>query len=270
MQKNYLAIAFILFLLGFSYKAIAQNVEIFVDDAYVTFSFKGPDGQAKGMYIDVLKTAFSRMKEFNVKILPIPWKRGKYLMENGKGFGLAPAFFHGHDWSYLYPYSLPFYTETIIAVCNENILKQKRPDWPKDYIGLRIGNVAGFDGWGGKEFRTLVEQKKIAYEEVKGSSLNILKLGMKRCDCIMTEEKAFEFELRSLKARGQYDEGGKHVKLKKGAIIGKDPVYIGYSEPGIKSGKYPYANSFQKAFDIEIYKMLKSGEVSQIMRNYKK
>lgn len=247
---------------------LGENIEvtIHVDGDYRPFSYSDK-GEAKGMYIDVLRTAFSRMKGFDVKMQPVPWKRGKKMMETGRGFGLTPVFFHGHDWPYLYPYSLPFYTETIIALCQESVLKSPGKNWPQDYIGLKVGNVAGFDGWGGEEFRMLVQQGKIQYEEAKGSKENILKLAYGRLDCIMMEEKAFDFVFKQLKASGAYIEG-QHVPIKKCAVIGQDPVYIGYSMPARKAGTYPFQFDFMQAFDSVIYKMAKNGEIDQIMNAY--
>jgi len=242
------------------------DVTIYVDDAYKPFSFRGKAGKAEGIYVNVLKTAFSRMQDFNVAIKPIPWKRGKHLMDTGEGFGLAPAFYHGHDWPYLHPYSLAFYTETITAVCSEDILKTSRMNWPQDYIGLRIGNVAGYDGWGGTEFRTLVKKGEIKYEEAKGSAENILKLGAGRVNCIMMEETAFDYAYGKLKLSGKYNQ--RMARIKKGAIIGIDPVYIGYSKTARKKGTYPFQFDFMQAFDNEIYKMIKSGEIKQIMSDY--
>ncbi len=245
----------------------AVEVTIHTDDAYRPFSFE-ENGKAKGMYIDILGTAFSRMEGFKVKMQPVPWKRGKAIMKAGEGFGLMPAFYHGHDWPYLYPYSLPFYEETIIAVCVEDVLQSPRNTWPDDYLGLKIGNVAGFDGWGGKEFHALVKQGKIKYEETKGSEEIIRKLGRKWNDCIMMENKAFDYQFKQLKEKGLYDEGEKHAVLKKGAVIGKDPVYIGYSKTAREMGKYPFQLEFMQAFDSEIYKMTKSGEIEKIMNAY--
>ena len=243
------------------------EVTIHVDDGYKPFSFTHK-GDAKGIYINVLRTAFSKMTGFKVTIVPIPWNRGKRLMELGHGFGLAPAYFHGHDWPYLYPYSLPFYTETIIAVCTEMVLKQPKPYWPEDYSRLTIGNVAGFDGWGGDDFRALVKKGEIEYHEVDSSEALIRMLVKERLDCIMMENRAFDYELNVLKKSGAYNEKT-HTQLIKGATIGTDHVYIGYSEPAIKAGKYLHANAFRKAFDEVIYQMTKSGEIEQIMDAYK-
>jgi len=243
-------------------------VTIHVDDSYRPFSFS--DGkQAKGMYIDVLRTAFSRMDGFEVSMAPVPWKRGKRMMKDGDGFGLAPAYFHGHDWPYLYPYSLPFYTETIVAKCTDKVLISARPDWPEDYHGLTVGSIVGFDGWGGVEFRSMVKRGKVkCLEELKGSDKVIKMLLAKRYDCIMIARQAFAFEIEKFLITGAYDYD-KHAIIQEGAVIGTDPVYIGYWEVGIRMGKYPYAHKFRKAFDTVIYQMTKSGEIEIIMQDYK-
>jgi len=258
----------ILFLNIWVFPAFGEKVDvtIYVDDAYKPFSYKGKDGDAKGIYINVLKKAFSRMDGYHVELKPIPWKRGKHIMEAGDGFGLAPAFYHGHDWPYLYPYSLPFYTETVTAVCSEEVLATSRLNWPEDYIGLRIGNVAGYDGWGGVEFRKLVKAGKIKYQEAKGSAENILKLGAGRVQCIMMEDTAFDYAYGKLKLSGKYNE--RMARIRKGAIIGVDPVYIGYSKTARLKGTYPFQFDFMQAFDSEIYKMTKSGEIKKIMSEY--
>lgn len=242
-----------------------QAVTILVDDAYKPYSYFA-DGQVRGMYVDVLRAVFARMDGYAVTLEAVPWPRGKKMMEEGTGLGLAPAFFHGHDWPYLYPYSLPFYTETIIAVCTAENLAQPRPNWPDDYKGLIIGNVAGFSGWGGEAFYKLVEAKQIFYEEAPSSSSNILKLGAQRVDCVMMEERAFDYEYKRLRESGEYEET--YAEAVKGAVIGTDPVYIGYSKTARTKGLYPFQDDFMQTFDSILYTMLKSGEVSEIMDAY--
>ncbi len=242
------------------------EVTIHVDNNYKPFCYE-ENGEAKGIYVKILKAAFSKMDGFAVTLKPVPWKRGKLMMKEGDGLGLTPAFFHGHDWPYLYPYSLPFYTETIVTICNRKILSEKRSNWPDDYQNLTIGNVAGFDGWGGDEFRALVQEGKIKYFESHGSEKTIKMLINERYDCIMMEKFAFESEIKRFIENGMYDEK-KHPTLQQGAIIGTDSVYIGYSEPAIKLGKYPFYSDFRKLFDATIYKMIKSGEINIIISNY--
>ena len=251
-----------------SLSAVGDEIEviIYVDDAYRPFSFS-ENGNAKGKYIDILKMAFSRLPDFNVTMVPIPWNRGKKMMEEGIGFGLTPVFFHGHDWSYLYPYSLPFYTEQINVICTEKVLLAPRLNWPEDYVGLGIGSVAGFDGWGGGKFRDLVKSGKINFHEVHSSEALIKMILKGRQDCILMESSAFDYEfnrLTNLAGDNAYND----IKLTKGPIVGKEPVYIGYSLSAFKNEKYPNAFEFRKAFDVVIYKMTNSGEIESIMAAY--
>ncbi len=258
----------VLFVMLFPVNLYAKDIDvaIYVDDSYSPLSYV-EKGKAKGMYIDVLNAVFSKMEGFNVTMKPVPWKRGKHIMEKGEGFGLAPAFFHGHDWPYLYPYSAPFYIETIITVCDKKILEEYRPRWPEDYQGLKIGNIAGFDGWGGEKFRAMVKDGKMGYMEAHGSDKLIRALLMRACDCIMMEDKSFDFEISRLKRTGIYNEKI-HPVYRKGAIVGIDPVYIGFSELAIKNGKHRYEYEFRKKFDAIIYRMIKSGERDRIMESY--
>ncbi|WP_419905284.1 substrate-binding periplasmic protein [Kiloniella sp.] len=250
------------------FKTMASTLEpiditLHVDDAYPPYSFTGKNGQASGLYIDILRTAFDRMKQYRVMLKPVPWQRGKNLMEQGQGIGLAPAFYHGHDWPYLHPYSLPFYVETIQIYCREELIEDDQI-WPKDFQKYRIGNVQGFDGWGGTEFRQLVKAGKILYSEFPSSEV-LIKSGMLgRVDCLLMEKTAFQIEYTKL-AKELENRVTPYNVLISGAVSGKDPVYIGYSKPALLSGKHPYLPDFMQALDNEIYHMQKSGEIDRIM-----
>ena len=115
------------------------DVTILVDDGYPPFSYEH-EGRAKGVYVKVLRAIFARMPQFRVTLRPVPWQRGKLMMERGEGMGLAPAFFHGHDWPYLHPYSLPFYVETIRAALKEEFGYKNDMQIPRlEKIVLNIG-----------------------------------------------------------------------------------------------------------------------------------
>ncbi len=266
-MKTAANIIILIFLIVRPVSATETEITIHVDDGYRPFSYL-EDGEPKGIYIEILKTAFSRMKGFKVKMVPVPWNRGKMLMKTGRGFGLTPVFYHGHDWPYLHPYSLSFYTETIMAICRESALDPPSgSQWPQDYVGLKFGNVAGFDGWGGDEFRSLVNQGKIKYEETKGSRSNILKLVHGRVDCIMMEEQAYEYESKKLINEGRI-KSSQLSKLTKAALVSRDPVYIGYSKTAREKGFNNNEFEFMQAFDSQIYHMIKSGEIERIMKAY--
>ena len=116
-RLHFVVVALVAFALvmGLPYESRAEEpikTTIYIDDNYRPFSYQ-QDGVAQGLYVQVLQRAFAQIKGFDINLVAVPWDRGKRMVKQGKAFGLAPAFYHGHDWPYMYPYSQPFYTETI-------------------------------------------------------------------------------------------------------------------------------------------------------------
>lgn len=264
MRKTLCFLGFIFSSLCFS--AEKASVTIHVDKSYKPYSYF-EDGTVKGLYIKILTRVFSKLEDFEVKFEAIPWNRGKLIMEKGRGFALAPVYFHGHDWPYLYPYSMPFYTESVMVYCNKTPISKKERKWPEGFSGLTVGNLRGFDGWGGNKFRKMIENKKITYHEVNSSDALIMMAATGRNDCILMEEFAFDYQMLKLKQTGKYKKDF-HLSLYKSALAGVDPVYVGYSEPGIAAKTFPQQYKFRKAFDAALYKMQKDGEIQDIVSSF--
>lgn len=260
--------------LGLTTTAVAQVklkngkreiVKIHVDGGYAPKSYTGKDGKAAGYYVELLREASNRMKKFELELIPVPWKRGKKIMEDGKGFGLTPAFYHGHDWPYLYPYSIKYEDENVYAYCKKGILASRK-NWPKDFTGLRVGNIAGFDGWGGEEFRELVKQKKFKYSESKTSETNVMKLAKDRLDCILMASKSYDVVFGRLQKQGKYD-AKKHQAIERGPITGSDGIYIGYS---VKATAKNHTKNMEIRKDIDnaFYSMLKDGFIEKHWKKF--
>ncbi len=224
-------------------------VNIHVDDNYKPYSYKSVSGSAAGVYIDVLQTIFDKMGRYKVVMVPVPWARGKSLMEAGEGYGLAPVFFHGHDWGYLYPYTLHFFEERIGVFCRIGISPRSRKDWPWSFRDLHVVNMKGFDGWGGKAFRDLVEKKHIQYTELNGVDKTIQLVALKRADCLLAEEGSFNAHYWKMKP----ETSEKSEPLVKALTVGVDPVHIGFSAVALKAKKYPFHEDFKRQFDVQLY-----------------
>lgn len=244
------------------------TITILVDDAYKPFSYL-EDKQVRGLYSDILRAASQNIPDFNIELKAIPWERGKHLVKTGAELAIAPVFFHGHDWPYLYPYSIPLYREDVALICNTKVKQSNSRKWPAGYTEFSIGNMRGFDGWGGLEFRELVEQKSISYQEVGSAEQLILMVAMGRVDCILMEEFAFAYHMRIIRESNDIDSRG-HLALFTAEIVGSDYTYVGYSEAAISSGKFPNQYEFRKALDIALYKMHKSGELSLVISKSKR
>lgn len=241
----------------------AEEFTIYIDENYPPFSYT-QNGEPKGLYVEILNKVFSKLDGNTITMEGITWNRGKRLMKTGEGLALMPPYFHGHDWPYLYPYSLSFYTETVVSYCKSHLLNEPK-SWPHDFSGLLVGSITGYDGWGGTAFRKLVKEKKIHYKEVSNPTQLVKLLLLGRIDCIMMEKSAFAIAKKHIEATS---DTSKHIKIATGPTVGEDPVYIGYSEPAIKSGKFGDTGELRKQIDSIIYQLLKSGEIKQIIHRH--
>lgn len=245
-----------------------QTVTILVADAYEPFSYS-VNGEPMGVYVDILRAVFRHLSGFDIELKAVPWERGKMMMENGKALALAPAYFHAHDWGYLYPYSIPLLREDVALICHAAVTNTANRRWPQDYTDLSVGNIRGFDGWGGMEFHQMVANKKIVYRELNSAEQLILLTAKRRLDCFLMEEFALAWNIKNLKETKKMSHS-ESLPLHKVHILGSDYSYIGYSEVAIQSGNFPYEYQFRKALDSTVYQMQKSGALDDVVDMSKK
>ena len=241
-------------------------VQIFSDAAYPPYSYEEKE-TVQGIYPEVLKVIFSRIEEYRVTIIPVPWKRGLKAIEDGEVLALFPPYHNVDKRPWMWPYSLPILEERTVVFCHSGIFaKGARPHWPEDYYGLTIGNNAGF-AFGGDKFWQAVKAEKLRVEEGRGNAQNLLKLAIKRIDCYMNDRLSILWELNRLKATGEYNEA-KQEKLVEGATISVEYGFLGFTDRD--NSKFPYKKEFLMKFDSVLYQMKKSGEVQQIVEQYLK
>ncbi|MCP3927616.1 MAG: amino acid ABC transporter substrate-binding protein, partial [Bacteroidetes bacterium] len=252
----------------------AQEVTILVEDGhYAPLKFKDKDGKVTGIYPEIVKKAISRMPEYTVKFYEVPWARAKLYLKQGRYFAMLPPYFHAHDWltddepkrPYIWPYSLPLFTQTDIVVCDAMKLKSPRPNWPEDYQDLSFAMQRG-DGIAGEKFNKMFEQKKIKVYFVL-SNLDAIKLVLQgRQDCTVIAKLPFYWLIKEMKENGEYEQLDKVVPLKE-KTIRTNEGYLGYTDINAEKN-FPYKKDFNIKFDIEIYKMKKSGEIQEIIKRF--
>jgi len=238
-------------------------VEVYGDDAYPPYSYQ-ENGVLKGIYTEILRVAFSRMKGYQVQMLPMPWKRGLQYLESGEGFALYPPYHHVTDRPYIWPYSLPILDEKVVVFCRDELMQQPRPRWPEDYYGLTIGNNAGFF-LGGERFREAVDQGHITLAEKGGSKQNLLKLVSGRVDCYINDRLSILWELKALQRSGEYNPDRHHL-LTEGATISLEQGFLGITARDF--GRFYFKEDFLRKFDSVIYGMRKSGELQQMVDDF--
>lgn len=253
----------------------AQMVEILVEDGHFPpFKFVDKEGEITGIYPEIVKKAVSGMPDYTVKFIEFPWVRCKREIRLGKAFAMLPPYFHAHDWltekapkrPYIWPYSLPLFTQTDIAVCNEIKLKHPRPNWPEDYQDLSFVMQRG-DGIAGVEFDRLIEQKKIDVNFVTSTLHTIKMLILGRADCTVIARAPFYWLVKEMKESGEYAELDRGIILSESNILSTNDAYLGYTDINAEKN-FPYKKDFSIKFDIQIYKMKKNGDIQKIIENF--
>ncbi|MCP3873438.1 MAG: amino acid ABC transporter substrate-binding protein [Desulfobacteraceae bacterium] len=252
-----------------------QDVTILVDDGdWIPYSYKDKNGNITGVYPEIVKVAISRMPDYTVKFQGMPWSRVKLQLKEGRSFAMLPPYFHAHDWltddepkrPYIWPYSLPLLTQTDIVVCNAMKLETSRLNWPEDYQDLSFAIQRG-EGSAGEEFNKMVEDKKIKLVLARSNLHTIKLLLLGRADCTVISKKVFHWQVNEMKKNGDYARLGKVVSLQKSKTIRADEGYLGYTDINAEKN-FPFKKDFVIKFDIEIYKMKKSGEIQEIIKKY--
>lgn len=241
----------------------AGSVTVYSDDSYPPYSYK-ENGEAKGIYVDILKTAFSRMDGYTITIEPVPWKRGLEYIETGRGFAIFPPYYHPEKRPWM-AYSTPILDESLTIFCNADVLKTARPNWPQDYAGLTIGNNLGFVGITEGQTEALTKYN-ITIEETTGNEANLLKVALKRIDCYANDKLSILWELQRLKANGTYDPGGTQAEILEGATISSEQGYVGYAV--MDQDAFPFKADFVAQLDDILNAMKESGEIKEIVNQF--
>lgn len=264
-MKNIIAVL-ITMILGLNVLAEEIEVTLMVNDSHQPYVYV-EEKAVKGIYIAIMKLIDERLDGYKIKFDAAPWKRVKTDIEKGEAVAFMPPYYHGHDWLYVWPYSLSIMEESVIAICRNEIVKTPRLNWPKDYLGLKIANNSGYDGFGGAEFRQYVKEGKIQLEEAKTTEQNIQKLILGRNDCYMANRLSFAWEIKKLIQLGLVTQEDMQ-KITESVVISTDAVYVGFTDTD--NGKFPFKRDFHQKLNNELYKMYKSGEIKKIAEEYVK
>lgn len=257
-------------------EAKPQKVIVLTYDVLPPFAFRDDNGDLTGIYVEIVKTAFSRMPDYDVSLITVPWARAKKEIEKGHAFAILPPYFHAHDWltetephrPYIWPYSFPLYTQTDAIICNKEVLQIPRPNYPDDYQGLSFVMWRG-DGRAGAEFDRLAKDKHFALQIVENVENTVKFLLLKRADCTIASKETFYWYLERLKTSGEYKKYAQEVVLEEAKIISKNEGYLGYTDIDAEKN-YPFKKDFCIKFDIEIYKMRQGGEIVKIANSFLK
>ncbi len=252
----------------------AQPVEVYTYDTLPPYAYRDEQGQLTGLYVEIVTAAAARMPDYSLTFKVLPWARVKYNAKHGTAFAILAPYFHAHDWltdtepkkPYIWPYSLPLYTQEDVVICNANVLLTARKHFPEDYTGLSFVMWRG-DGRAKQAFNQLVEEEKIKLTLVNSIKDTVALIHQGWQDCTLTAKQPFYWYMAQYKKSREFQNHKNKVTLVEAVVVSSNDGFLGYTD--IDSEKnFPYKKDFSIKFDIEIYKMKQSGELNDIINRF--
>jgi len=226
-----------------------HHVVIYGDESYPPYSYS-ENGQAKGIYVDILKLAFSKMTNYEVTLKTLPWKRALRYIKSGEAFALYPPY-HTQQRLPWMSFSEPILQEEIVVFGKEQNLKGKTK-WPEDFYGHTIGLNRGFSPYalGGVAFGDAFQAKKIKTEEANTTEQNFKKL----------ERERFPFYIND-----KFLDISPYPSIKKGMTVNINFGHLGFTK---QNDNYKFITDFKNTFDQIIKDMKESNEIKKILDKY--
>jgi len=227
----------------------AQIIELAGDMNYPPYSYK-KDGKAQGVYVDIIKSAFNKIPQYDVKFKMMAWKRAIVMVKSGKICGFFPPYY-SEERTIWTKFSEPILGETTIVFAKENILKDKKR-YPEDFQGLTVCLNRGFTLiTGGFKFKKMVENKKIKFIEANSNKGCLARVKRGMADFYIND---------------QLIDISKFPSIKRGEKATTNFGHIGFT---LKDKKYPFLADLQQQLNKILKQMKASGEIDLIVQKYK-
>ncbi len=227
-----------------------QKVTVYGDSNYPPYSYE-ENKEVKGIYVDILKKAFSKMAEYDVEIKTLPWKRGIHYVKSGKAVALFPPYFSEERTLWM-NFSEPILQEQVIVFGKASKLEGKIK-WPEDFYNSKIGMNSGFNPttMAGEKFAKAIEAGRIEFDDsAVNNEMNLKKLQADRLDFYVTDKMIDISQFPS---------------IKRGIVVKNNDGYLGFTR---KYENFSFLPDFKKKFDAVIKEMKASGEISSILKKY--
>ncbi|MFN3811628.1 MAG: substrate-binding periplasmic protein [Roseateles asaccharophilus] len=234
-----------------------QRVVIEAEDDYPPYSFSDK-GRPAGIYVELVLQAAKRLApDYEVSIQFVPWKRGLSRLETGESLALIPPY-RNAERPFVFPYSVPLLTERVVLFCTPEVMRQRRVDFPRDFIGLRIGINAGYTQ--SEKLKAAVSAGQVVLEEAARNVNNIRKLSSSRIDCMASDRISAVHTVNRLVRQGDLPA----FKLLEAAELSTQEAFIGYS----RSFPSAFKNDFVQKMDAALLELQRAGVLDQLVARY--
>lgn len=241
-----------LFILFFAsiHSLSAREVTLIGDEGYPPYSYS-ENGEAKGIYVDVLKKIFEKIEGYEVKFQMLPWKRCIKLIKNGNNVAFFPPYYSEEREAWI-AFSEPILQEQTIVFGKAEKLKGKSK-WPEDFFNHTIGLNAGFnhETLGGKKFASAVKMGMIKVSEGKNNDINMKKLEKDRLDFYINDKLI---------------DISNYPNIQRGPVVKDNWGYLGFTKNDFNFSEY--LHDFKIKFNDAVKKTKETDEIQKIIDSY--
>jgi polar amino acid transport system substrate-binding protein len=247
--------------------ALAQtpiSVTVLCDASYPPYSY-AENGEAKGLYSDILRAAFARMPGYRVSIRPVPWPRGLAALEKGTAFALFPPYYRPVERPWM-DYSRPILEESVVAFVRSELAQQRAiEDFPAAYAGLRIGLNRGFNIIAAPDYKRMLAAGQVQQSYASDNRTNLLQLKRQRIDVYINDRLSILWELQQM--RDQHLLGNTGLDwLVEGPRLSSEHGHLDYTR--LNPQAYPYKQDFMQRLDQVLLDLEADGSIARLAAHY--
>lgn len=240
------------------------DVVILCDGGYPPYSYAEGD-EAKGLYTDILRTAFTRMPGYRVHIRPVPWARGLAEVASGRAFALYPPYYRpvARPWM---DYSRPILREKVVVFVRAE-LARKRPieRFPLAYGGLHIGVNRGFMSIDDQDYQIMLATGALKQSFANDNRTNLARLYRGRIDVYINDRRSIHWELDQMQREGIFAENDLSW-IVEGPWLSGEAGYLGYTR--LNALAYPYKHKFMQRLDRILAELERDGSIERLVKRY--
>lgn len=240
------------------------EVTILCDAGYPPYSY-AEDGEAKGIYADILRVAFDRMPDYRVHIRPLPWARALEELAKGRAFAVYPPYKRTRERPWM-DYSRPILREKLVVFVRANVAR-KLPDkpFPQSYVGLRIGQNSGFINIRDQDYQRMLGKGELHQVYAKDNRTSLAMLYRGRLDAYINDRRAVLWELDRMLSEGVLGEMDL-TWIVEGPWLSGEEGHLGYGRSNPRA--YPYKEDFKKHLDAILADLEREGVIYRIVSRY--
>lgn len=228
--------------------ATPVRVTLYGDADYFPYSY-ARDGELKGLYAELIRRVDEKLPEYEIKLRPVPWKRGLVMLESGEAFGLFPPYRFERERPFIKPYSAPLGDENLVIVCREDRLSSDfQGRWPEDYRGKTVSVNLGY-AVQSESFWAAIREGSVKRAEFPSNADNLIQMAaFGNVDCYANDREAISAShARLAKRLGDGADTRQLAPIRETTVLSPQTAHIGYTARHAEH--FPYGDDFIRRFD---------------------